>query len=142
MFHYLKELQFNARVSKYDLRFAKLLLKQFGNSNGELTAPIQYFVQELGCRKVTPNIYYMLMDIANEEFNNLEIVGATFQMLLTGVNGELKNATDESDLSLMLDGSATKENYIYEAMINPQFLLVSGDTTTLTDSVGNPWNAI
>lgn len=141
MFHHVKELQFNARVSKPDVRFAKLLLEQFGGPNGELKAAMQYFVQAFGCRKAAPEIYDMLMDIATEEFSHLEIVGATIQMLLTGVNGELKNAADESDLTKMLDGKAAKESYIHEAMINPHFFVVSGGTPTLTDSVGNPWNA-
>lgn len=141
MFHHVKELQFNARVSKPDVRFAKLLLEQFGGPNGELKAAMQYFVQAFGCRKSAPDKYDMLMDIATEEFSHLEIVGATIQMLLTGVNGELKNAADESDLTKMLDGKAAKENYIHEAMINPHFFIVSGGTPTLTDSVGNPWNA-
>ena len=141
MFHHVKELQFNARVSKPDVRFAKLLLEQFGGPNGELKAAMQYFVQAFGCRKTAPDKYDMLMDIATEEFSHLEIVGATIQMLLTGVNGELKNAADESDLNKMLDGNAGKENYIHEAMINPHFFVVSGGTPTLTDSVGNPWSA-
>jgi Mn-containing catalase len=141
MFHHVKDLQFNARVSKPDVRFAKLLLEQFGGPNGELKAAMQYFVQAFGCRKAYPAEYDMLMDIATEEFSHLEIVGATIQMLLTGVNGELKNAADESDLNKMLDGKAGKENYIHDAMINPQFFVVSGGTPTLTDSVGNPWNA-
>lgn len=141
MFHHVKELQFNARVSKPDVRFAKLLLEQFGGPNGELKAAMQYFVQAFGCRKAAPDKYDMLMDIATEEFSHLEIVGATIQMLLTGVNGELKNAADESDLTKMLDGKSAKESYIHEAMINPHFFIVSGGTPTLTDSVGNPWNA-
>lgn len=141
MFHHVKELQFNARVSKPDVRFARLLLEQFGGPNGELKAAMQYFVQGFGCRKTAPDKYDMLMDIATEEFSHLEIVGATIQMLLTGVNGELKNAADESDLTKMLDGKAAKEEYIHEAMINPQFFLVSGGSPTLTDSAGNPWNA-
>jgi len=141
MFHHVKDLQFNARVSKPDVRFAKLLLEQFGGPNGELKAAMQYFVQAFGCRKAYPDKYDMLMDIATEEFSHLEIVGATIQMLLTGVNGELKNAADESDLNQMLDGKAAKENYIHDAMINPHFFVVSGGTPTLTDSVGNPWNA-
>lgn len=141
MFHHVKELQFNARVSKPDVRFAKLLLEQFGGPNGELKAAMQYFVQAFGCRKAAPDKYDMLMDIATEEFSHLEIVGATIQMLLTGVNGELKNAADESDLTKMLDGTAAKETYIHDAMINPHFFLVSGGTPTLTDSVGNPWSA-
>lgn len=141
MFHHVKELQFNARVSKPDVRFAKLLLEQFGGPNGELKAAMQYFVQAFGCRKAYPAEYDMLMDIATEEFSHLEIVGATIQMLLTGVNGELKNAADESDLNKMLDGKAAKENYIHDAMVNPHFFIVSGGTPTLTDSVGNPWSA-
>lgn len=116
-------------------------MEQFGGPNGELKAAMQYFVQAFGCKKSNPAVYDMLMDIATEEFSHLEIVGATIQMLLTGVNGELKNAADESDLNLVLDGKAAKENYIHEAMINPQFFIVSGGTPLLTDSAGNPWSA-
>ena len=141
MFHHVKELQFNARVSKPDPRFARLLLEQFGGPNGELKAAMQYFVQAFGCRKPHPDKYDMLMDIATEEFSHLEIVGATIQMLLTGVNGELKNAADESDLNKLLDGTAAKETYIHDALVDPHFFLVSGGTPALTDSNGNPWSA-
>ncbi len=110
MFHHVKELQLNARVSKPDVRFAKLLIEQFGGPNGELKEARQYFWQAFGCRKPNPAVYDMLMDIATEEFSHLEIVSATIQMLLTGENGELKNAADESDLTKMLDGKAAKEN--------------------------------
>ena len=41
MFHHVKELQFNARVSGPDPRFASLLLEQFGGGNGELKAAMQ-----------------------------------------------------------------------------------------------------
>ena len=71
MFHHVKELQFNARVSKPDVRFAKLLLEQFGGPNGELKAAMQYFVQGFGCRKTNPAVYDMLMDI---EPRNLAIL--------------------------------------------------------------------
>ena len=43
MFYHSKELQFKARVSKPDPRFARLLLEQFGGGNGELKAAMQYF---------------------------------------------------------------------------------------------------
>src|SRR3954470_18451478 len=141
MFYHVKELQFNARVSEPDVRFAKLLLEQFGGGNGELKAAMQYFVQAFACKKPFPDKYDLLMDIATEEFSHLEIVGATIQMLLTGVNGELKNAADESDLNKMLDGTAAKETYIHDALVNPNFFLVSGGTPSLTDSNGNPWSA-
>src|SRR3954469_1558432 len=103
MFYHVKDLQFNARVSKPDPRFARLLLEQFGGSNGELKAAMQYFVQAFGARQPYPDKYDILMDIATEEFSHLEIVGATIQMLLTGVNGQLKAAADESEITTLLN---------------------------------------
>lgn len=41
MFHHVKELEFNARVSGADPRFATLLLEQFGGPNSELKAAMQ-----------------------------------------------------------------------------------------------------
>lgn len=139
MFYHVKELQFNAKVSQPDVRFAKLLLEQFGGGNGELKAAMQYFIQAFAARKPYPDKYDLLMDIATEEFSHLEIVGATIQMLLTGVNGELKNAADESDLTKMLDGKTAKQDYIHQAIINPHFFVLSGGGPMLTDSQGIPW---
>lgn len=141
MFHHVKELQFNARVSRPDPKFARLLLEQFGGSNGELKAAMQYFVQAFSCRYPYPDKYDLLMDIATEEFSHLEIVGATIQMLLSGVNGELKDNADESEIMKLLDGKAAKEDFIHEAIINPQFGVLSGGGPTLTDSNGTPWTA-
>src|SRR5579871_6919595 len=120
MFHHVKELQFDARVSGPDPRFAKLLLEQFGGGNGELKAAMQYFVQAFGVKSAYPDKYDMLMDIATEEFSHLEIVGATIQMLLTGINGELKDAAESDDLNTkLLEGKAKKESYIHDSMSNP-----------------------
>ena len=52
---------------------------------------MQYFVQAFACHNPYPDKYDMLMDIATEELGHLEIVGATIQMLLAGVNGNLKD---------------------------------------------------
>jgi Mn-containing catalase len=141
MFHHVKELQFNARVSQPDPRFAGLLLEQFGGGNGELKAAMQYFVQAFSCRHPYPDKYDLLMDIATEEFSHLEIVGATITMLLEGVNGELKDAvhSKKNGWMKMLSGRAEKEDVIHEAMMNPQFLVLSGGGPTVTDSQGNPW---
>ena len=98
MFYHSKELQFKARVSKPDPRFARLLLEQFGGGNGELKAAMQYFVQAFACHNPYPDKYDMLMDIATEELGHLEIVGATIQMLLAGVNGNLKDAAERNDV--------------------------------------------
>ncbi|HEY8400633.1 MAG TPA: manganese catalase family protein [Cytophagaceae bacterium] len=139
MFYHVKELQFNARVSKPDPRFASLLLEQFGGPNGELKAAMQYFVQAFAARKPYPEKYDLLMDIAAEEFSHLEIVGATIQMLLTGVNGELKNAAEQSEIMKLMNGKATKEELIQEAFLNPEFFVNSGGGPTVTNSNGVPW---
>src|SRR4051812_47188714 len=139
MFYHVKDLQFNARVSAPDPRFANLLLQQFGGPNGELKAAMQYFVQAFPAKDPYPDKYDLLMDIATEEFSHLEIVGATIQMLLAGVNGSLKDAADGSEIMKLLEGKATKENVIHEAMSNPHFLIESGGGPMLTDSRGIPW---
>lgn len=142
MFHHSKDLQFNARVSKPDPYFANILLEQFGGENGELAAAMQYFTQAFGAKQPHPDKYDMLMDIATEEFSHLEIVGATIQMLLKGVNGELKDAADSSEIMQVLDGKAAKESIIHAALTaNPQFGIITGGGPTLRNSQGIPWCA-
>jgi Mn-containing catalase len=142
MFHHVKDLQFNARVSHPDPRFANLLLEQFGGENGELAAAMQYFTQAFGAKMPHPDKYDMLMDIATEEFSHLEIVGATIQMLLKGVNGELKDAADQSEIMQVMNGKAAKENVIHQALTaNPQFGVITGGGVTPRNSQGIPWCA-
>jgi Mn-containing catalase len=142
MFHHVKDLQFNARVSRPDPRFANLLLEQFGGENGELAAAMQYFTQAFGAKVPHPDKYDMLMDIATEEFSHLEIVGATIQMLLKGVNGELKDAADNSEIMQVMNGKAAKENIIQQALTaNPQFGIITGGGVTPRNSQGIPWCA-
>lgn len=43
MFYHVKDLQFNARVSQPDPRFARVMLEAFGGANGELKSALQYF---------------------------------------------------------------------------------------------------
>ncbi|MEZ4861726.1 MAG: manganese catalase family protein [Caldilineaceae bacterium] len=140
MFYHVKELQFNARVSRPDPAFARLLLEQFGGANGELAAAMQYFVQSFAARQPYPDKYDLLMDIATEEFSHLEIVGATITMLLDGINGELKNAAEEAEIMQLLKGKAAKESLLHEAMIAPQTLVLSGGGPLLTNSAGAPWS--
>lgn len=140
MFHHVKELQFNARVSGPDPRFATLLLEQFGGANGELKAAMQYFVQAFSVRQPYPDKYDLLMDIATEEFSHLEIVGATITMLLTGINGELKDAAEQSDLMKLLKGKSEREQLIEIAATAPQFLVLSGGGPSVTNSQGVPWS--
>lgn len=141
MFHHVKELQFNARVSGPDPRFATMLLEQFGGANGELKAAMQYFVQSFSARQTYPQHYDVLMNIATEEFSHLEIVGATITMLLEGVNGDLKNAAEQTDIVKLTRGKAAKEEVMHEALgMSPQFLALSGGGPTLTNSQGVPFS--
>jgi Mn-containing catalase len=140
MFYHVKDLQFNARVSRPDPFFANVLLQQFGGPNGELKAALQYFVQAFGAKDPYPDKYDMLMDIATEEFSHLEIVGATIQMLLAGVNGKLKDEAEEAEIMKLLGGKAAKESVIHDAMVNPHFLVESAGTPILTDSRGIPFS--
>jgi Mn-containing catalase len=141
MFYHVKDLQFNARVSKPDPAFATLLLEQFGGANGELAAALRYFVQAFGAKKPYPDKYDLLMDIATEEFSHLEIVGATIQMLLTGVNGDLKKAAEQSEIMQLLDGKAAEESVIHQAMVSPQFFTSTGGGPAYVNSAGVPWTA-
>ena len=139
MFYHSKELHFKARVSKPDPRFACLLLEQFGGGNGELSACMQYFVQAFACRSPYPDKYDLLMDIATEELGHLEIVGATIQMLLAGVNGNLKDAAERNDI--FADGFS-KDDFIHSVFaVPPQFGVVTGGGPRLTDSSGVPWQS-
>lgn len=141
MFYHVKDLQFNARVSGPDPAFATLLLEQFGGANGELAAALRYFGQAFGAKNPYPDKYDLLMDIATEEFSHLEIVGATIQMLLTGINGDLKKAADSSEIMQLLNGKSSKESMIHSAMVAPQFLVGSAGTPAYTNSQGVPWTA-
>lgn len=140
MFHHVKDLQFDARVSGPDPRFARLLLEQFGGGNGELKAAMQYFVQSFGFRQSYPKQYDLLMDIATEEFSHLEIVGATITMLLAGVNGEMKNAVERSSLAPILKGQAGREELVHEALTSPGFLVHTAGGPSVTDCNGVPWS--
>lgn len=141
MFYHVKDLQYNARVSRPDPAFATLLLEQFGGANGELAAALRYFGQAFGAKNPYPDKYDLLMDIATEEFSHLEIVGATIQMLLTGINGDLKNAAEKSEIMKLMNGKAAKEEVIHQGMVAPQFLIGSAGGPCYTNSQGVPWTA-
>ncbi|MBS1606887.1 MAG: manganese catalase family protein [Bacteroidetes bacterium] len=141
MFYHVKDLQFNARVSRPDPAFATLLLEQFGGANGELAAALRYFGQAFGAKNPYPDKYDMLMDIAIEEFSHLEIVGATIQMLLTGINGDLKNAAENSEIMKLLDGKTAKEELIHQGITAPQFFVGTAGGPAYTNSQGVPWSA-
>jgi len=141
MYHHVKKLMYTVRVGTPEPRFGRMLSEQFGGANGELAAAMQYSIQAFAAKKPYPDKYDLLMDIATEEFSHLEVVGATIQMLLTGINGDLKNAADNSEIMRLLDGKAAKEQMIHEGMVAPQFLVGSAGTPAYTNTQGVPWTA-
>lgn len=140
MFYHVKDLQFNAKVSRPDPRFASLLLEQFGGANGELAAALRYFGQSFAAKKPYPDKFDLLMDIATEEFSHLEIVGATIQMLLTGINGDLKNAAENAEIMQLLKGKGAKEDMIHRSIDN-EFLVASAGAPAFINAEGAAWTA-
>ena len=78
------------------------------------------------------------MDIATEEFSHLEIVGATIQMLLTGIDGDFKDAAESSEIMKLMKGKASKEEVIHQGMVAPQFLVGSAGGPCYTNSECSP----
>ena len=60
-----------------------------------------------------------------EELAHLEIVGATIQMLLGPVNGEMKDAAETMEIRKLMDGKSAKEEFIQQAFTNPQCVVVA-----------------
>jgi Mn-containing catalase len=100
---------------------------------------MQYFVQAFVARKPYPDKYDLLMDTATEELSHLEIVGATITMLMDGLNGEMKNAVENTYLTQLMGDNAKKDEIIHGAAVGPGFLVESAGGPTMTDSNGFPW---
>ena len=140
MFHHVKDLQYDAGVTRPDPQFGALLLEQFGGPNGELKAAMQYFTQAFCVRRSYPEKYDMLMDIATEEFSHLEIVGATITMLMDGVNSDLKNAVEAAPLAKIMQGKSGQEEILHQAAKAPQMVTRTGGGPAPTDCQGVPWS--
>ncbi|WP_027416803.1 manganese catalase family protein [Aneurinibacillus terranovensis] len=85
MWIYEKKLQYPVRVSKCDVRMAKLLIEQYGGADGELAAALRYLNQRY---TVPDKVIGVLNDIGTEELAHLEMI-ATMVYKLT------KDATPE-----------------------------------------------
>ena len=84
MWAYEKRLQYPINIKKKDLKMAKLLVTQYGGSNGELAASIRYLNQ----RYTMPDDKgkALLTDIGTEELDHVE-------MIQTMINQLMKDAT-------------------------------------------------
>lgn len=86
MFKYTKILEYPVNIKTKDIKMAKLLITQFGGSDGELSAALRYLSQ----RFIMPDEKgkALLTDIGTEELGHIE-------MICTMINQLLKNATIE-----------------------------------------------
>lgn len=138
MFTHVKEPLFEIKVSRVDPAFATLLQEQFGGSNGELSAAMQYFTQALSLRRKHPGLYDMLMDIATEELAHLEMVGLLITRLLDGLPDELEKAEQQCDWLNQVQ-KENRDALVHTALTTPLYLAHSGGGPAVCNSTGNPW---
>ena len=86
MFQYEKRLQFPVKICKPDAKSAQIIISQFGGPDGESAASMRYFSQKFA----TPyrEVAGLLNDIATEELNHLEMVGAIVYQLTKDLSME------------------------------------------------------
>ncbi len=91
MFKYVKHTNYPISISKKDLRMAKLLLTQFGGSNGELAASLRYFSQKYTMPDDKGKA--LLNDISTEELGHCEMICTMVKQLTQNATiAELKEA--------------------------------------------------
>lgn len=98
MWKYVKKLEYPINIQKKDLKMAKQLFAQYGGTNGELSASIQYLNQ----RFTMPDDMgkALLTDIGTEEIAHVEMISTMISQLIKGAtvkeleeNGLLNNFT-------------------------------------------------
>ncbi len=91
MWAYEKRLQYPINIKKKDLRMAKLLVTQYGGSNGELAAALRYLNQ----RYTMPDDRgkALLTDIGTEELAHVEMISTMiYQLMRDATIDEIKKA--------------------------------------------------
>lgn len=101
MWQYRKRLQYPINIKKKDLRMAKLLITQYGGSNGELAAALRYLNQ----RYTMPDTkgQALLTDIGTEELAHVEMISTMVYQLM-------KDATIEEIKAAGLDQNYAEHN--------------------------------
>ena len=91
MWKYEKRLQYPINIKKKNLKMAKVLVTQYGGSNGELGAALRYLNQ----RYTMPDDRgkALLTDIGTEELSHVEMIQTMLYQLLNGATiDEMKEA--------------------------------------------------
>ena len=101
MWKYEKRLQYPINIKKKDLRMAKLLVTQYGGSNGELAAAFRYLNQRFTMPDNRGKA--LLTDIGTEELAHVEMISTMIYQLM-------KNATIEEIKQAGLDSHYAEHN--------------------------------
>ena len=124
MWEYEKRLQYPIKITTPNPKFAKLIITQYGGSDGELGASLRYLSQRFSM----PNAFAkgLLNDIGTEELAHLEIIGSMCHQLL--------NCTETKELS-----EHYAENYVEHGLgIYPQNSGGVPFTSAYLQSKGDP----
>ena len=86
MWKYEKALQYPINIKNKDLRLAKIIVTQYGGSQGELGAALRYLNQ----RYTMPDAKgrALLTDIGTEELNHVEMISSIIYQLTKGATAE------------------------------------------------------
>lgn len=91
MWKYDKKLQYPINIKSKDLRFAKVLVTQYGGSNGELAAALRYLNQRYSMPDDRGRA--LLTDIGTEELAHVEMIQTMISQLMANATvDEIKAA--------------------------------------------------
>ena len=95
MFKYEKMLEYPINIKKKDIKMAKLLVSQFGGSDGELGAALRYLSQRFTMPEERGKA--LLTDIGTEELGHIEMICTMIRELIKDATiEEIKEANLES----------------------------------------------
>ena len=95
MWKYEKKLQYPINIKSKDLKFAKVLVTQYGGSNGELGAALRYLNQRFTMPDDKGKA--LLTDIGTEELAHVEMIQTMLSQLFSNATlSEIKEAGLES----------------------------------------------
>lgn len=86
MWKYDKKLQYPINIKSKDLRFAKVLVTQYGGSNGELAAALRYLNQRYSMPDDRGRA--LLTDIGTEELAHVEMIQTMISQLMANATVE------------------------------------------------------
>jgi Mn-containing catalase len=130
VFYHIKELQYEAKPTKPNPVYAKLIQEILGGQYGEISVMMQYLFQGFNSRG-DKKYRDMLLDLGTEEMAHVELLATLIARLLDGAPASVQEEGYKSDpvVAAIMGG------------MNPQHAIVSGLGAMPVDSVGNRWTA-